>query len=161
MKKWFLAAVIVWATAGAYAQQQPVKRVKMDDVLKIAAESDVPVIVNFWATWCAPCVHEIPWFERNVYDSAHGPVKLLLVSLDFKEDFPAGIAAFAKKSNYRSQIVWLEETNADSFCPKVDSTWEGAIPASLFINKAKGYRKFVGRQLTEPQFKLELEALLK
>lgn len=161
MKRILLAALLLAGGAAVpAAQAQQIQRVKMDDVMKIADTSSVPVVVNFWATWCAPCVHEIPWFEKNVYASQQ-PVKLLLVSLDFKEDYPAGIAAFAQKRNYRSQIVWLEETNADSFCPKVDSTWEGAIPASLFINKAKGYRKFVGRQLTEPQFQAELAALLK
>lgn len=159
MKQLLLAILVLGVALTAYAQQE-VRRVKMDDVMKMAEESEVPVIVNFWATWCGPCVHEIPWFEKHVYASEK-PVKLLLVSLDFKEDFPAKISAFAKKNNYRSQIVWLEETNADSFCPKVDSTWEGAIPASLFINKAKGYRKFFGRQLTEPQFTIELEELLK
>ncbi|GGH64840.1 thiol-disulfide isomerase/thioredoxin [Filimonas zeae] len=159
MKQLLLVALVLSMALASQAQQQ-ILRVKMDDVLKIAEESEVPVIVNFWATWCGPCIHEIPWFEKYVYASEK-PVKLLLVSLDFKEDFPAKIAAFAKKNNYRSQIVWLEETNADSFCPKIDSTWEGAIPASLFINKAKGYRKFFGRQLTDPQFKIELEALLK
>lgn len=159
MKRLLLAALLACVACFSQAQQQ-VQRVKMDDVLKIVEESKEPIIVNFWATWCGPCVHEIPWFEKYVYASEK-PVKLLLVSLDFKEDFPAKIAAFAKKNGYRSQIVWLEETNADSFCPKIDSTWEGAIPASLFVNKAKGYRKFVGRQLTDPQFKIELEALLK
>lgn len=161
MKQLVLIAIVLLMALSSHAQQQQqILRVKMDDVLKIAEESEVPVIVNFWATWCSPCVHEIPWFEKYVYASEK-PVKLLLVSLDFKEDFPAKIAAFAKKNNYRSQIVWLEETNADSFCPKVDSSWEGAIPASLFINKAKGFRKFFGRQLTDPQFKIELEELLK
>lgn len=159
MKRLFIA-VLFLSVVFIARSQQPVQRVKMDDVLKIIEESKEPIIVNFWATWCAPCIHEIPWFEKYVYASDK-PVKLLLVSLDFKEDFPVKIAAFAKKNGYRSQIVWLEETNADSFCPKVDATWEGAIPASLFINKAKGYRKFFGRQLTDPQFKIELEELLK
>ncbi|RXK86308.1 TlpA disulfide reductase family protein [Filimonas effusa] len=145
---------------GVNVSAQEIKIVKMDDVVTMIRESKEPIIVNFWATWCAPCVHEIPWFEKHVYADSMPKAKLLLVSLDFQEDVPAKLKAFVKKNHYRSQVVWLSESNADSFCPKIDASWEGAIPASLFVNNATGYRKFYGRQLTEEQFKLELAALV-
>jgi thiol-disulfide isomerase/thioredoxin len=140
---------------------QEMKSVQMDDVVKMIEESKEPIIINFWATWCGPCVHEIPWFEKHVYAPGGKKVKLVLVSLDFKEDFPVNLKAFVQKNKYQSQVVWLQETNADSFCPKIDKSWEGAIPASLFVNNATHYRNFYGRQLTEEQFKLELAALTK
>ena len=146
---------------GMGARAQEIKAVKMDDVVKMIETSTEPIIVNFWATWCAPCVHEIPWFEKNVYTTDGAKVKLVLVSLDFKEDFPANLKAFVQKNKYQSQVVWLSETNADSFCPKIDKSWDGAIPASLFVNNKTKYRKFYGRQLTEEQFKLELKEVVK
>jgi hypothetical protein len=58
-------------------------------------------------------------------------------------------------------VIWLDETNADIFCPKIDSTWDGAIPASLFFNPKTGYRKFYEEQITHAQLKKEIMAILK
>lgn len=154
-----MSLLVVLLALGGKAQE--IKRVNMDDVVKMIETSTEPIIVNFWATWCGPCVHEIPWFEKHVYAAGATKVKLLLVSLDFRQDYPDSLKAFVKRNQYQSQVVWLQETNADSFCPKIDKSWEGAIPASLFVNNATHYRNFYGRQLTEAQFKLELAALVK
>lgn len=156
-----IAVLLLMCVVAVGVKAQEMKSVKMDDVVKMIEESKEPIIINFWATWCGPCVHEIPWFEKHVYAPGGKKVKLVLVSLDFKEDFPANLKAFVQKNKYQSQVVWLQETNADSFCPKIDKSWEGAIPASLFVNNATHYRNFYGRQLTEEQFKLELVALVK
>ncbi len=141
-------------SAAYYKQQIP--KMKIGDVVKIIDTSTMPIIVNFWASWCAPCIHEIPWFEKNVKEYADKGVKLILVSLDFKEDYPLYLGSFVKKSGYSSQIVWLNETDADVFCPKIDAAWSGAIPATVMVNNAKKYKAFYGGQLTEPKF---IEAL--
>jgi hypothetical protein len=83
------------------------------------------------------------------------------VSLDFKEGFPVGISSFAEKRKITAPIVWLDETNADYFCPKVDVKWSGAIPATLFINNKTGYRKFIEEQISHEQLKKEIKAILK
>lgn len=119
-----------------------------------------PLVVNFWASWCAPCVREIPWFEKNIAKYSGKKLKLLLVSLDFADDYPNAIAAFAKKHNYQSEIVWLNESNPDSFCPKIDKSWDGTIPVSLFVNNAKKYRQFYKQQLPEPKLEQELQKLI-
>jgi hypothetical protein len=83
----------------------------------------------------------------------------LLVSLDFTYSFPGKIAAFAKKRNFTAPIVWLDETNADYFCPKLDPKWSGAIPATLFVNNKTGYRSFVEEQIKEEDFEKGLGKL--
>jgi hypothetical protein len=86
---------------------------------------------------------------------------LILVSVDFKEEFPEGIEATVEKRKFHSTILWLNETNADYFCPRVDPKWSGAVPASLFINNRSGYRKFFEEQLSEEQLRKEIMAILK
>ena len=79
-------------------------------------------------------------------------VKLLLVSLDLPSYYPAKIAAFAKKNKYTAKIVWLNETNADHFCPMIDKSWSGAIPATFVVNNKKGYRKFMEAEMSKADF---------
>ncbi len=164
MKRIFV--IVLFFLSVASAKGQNIKAVKATDVEKIIAESRTPLIVNMWATWCQPCLEEIPYFLEEVkkynasVDSAD-IVHLLFVSLDFEEAFPAGIAAVAKKRKINAPIVWLDETNADYFCPKIDSKWSGAIPATLFINIKTGYRNFIEEKIPHEQLKKEIMAMLK
>lgn len=154
---------LILLSAGVQAQ---VTAVKITEVEKMIAESKTPLIINCWATWCKPCVEEIPYFieetnKRNNPAVTSDSVRLVLVSLDFKESFPDAIKNFAAKRNFTAEILWLDETNADYFCPKIDPKWSGAIPATLFINNKTGYRKFYEEQLSHDELKAEMMQLLK
>ena len=141
MRKFYLIAAILLVSVSVFSQE--VRSVKITDVEKIIAESKTPLIINMWATWCVPCVEELPYFQQEValHNALAGPgdsIQLLLVSLDFKESFPEKIRKFMKKRNVTAEVAWLDETNADYFCPKIDAKWSGAIPATLFINNKSG-----------------------
>lgn len=121
---------------------QKIEKIKIESLASRISESKETLIINFWATWCKPCIEELPWFHEMTRKYKHKDVRLLLVSLDFAKDYPEGIAAFAKKAGYDSEIVFLDETDADHFCPQIDKSWSGVIPATLVLNNANGYRKF-------------------
>lgn len=139
---------------------QTVSAWKLPDLKAAMQNAKEPTIINFWATFCKPCLAELPHFQvlANKY-KAKG-LKLVMVSLDLKETYPAKIAAAAKKLKLTSPVVFLNETNADVFCPAVDSSWSGVIPATLFINKAKGYRRFVEEELSKEGFEAEIKKML-
>jgi thiol-disulfide isomerase/thioredoxin len=139
---------------------QTIKKVKITDVLKMADTATSPLVINFWATWCAPCVNELKWFEKTVDEYKDKKVKVLLVSLDYGEDYPNGIAKFAKNKGYKAPIVWLNEADATVFCPKIDKKWQGTIPVTLMVNNAKGYREFYDHQLPEGQLRMALNKLV-
>lgn len=130
------------------------KVIKLQDYI---SKSDSVLVINFWATFCKPCNEEIPYFQTIIDKYKDQKVKLLLVSLDLKDEYPNKIKAFAEKNNYTNQIVWLNETNADYFCPKVDKAWMGGIPSTLLINPKTGYRKFFEQQLKPEEFERELK----
>jgi thiol-disulfide isomerase/thioredoxin len=130
------------------ATGQEITKIKITDLEKTIAESKTPLIVNFWATFCKPCLEEIPYFQEAVQKYKDQNVQLLLVSLDLEDDYPAKIKTFAAKRKFTATIQWLDEYNADYFIPKIDSTWSGAIPASLFVNNSTGYRHFIEEQIS-------------
>src|SRR5258706_7616742 len=139
---------------------QEIKKIKITDLEKTIKESKTPLIVNFWATFCKPCVEEIPYFQEAIKKYKKDSVRLLLVSLDLQDFYPAKIKSFAMKRKFTAPILWLDEYNADYFCPKVDSAWSGAIPASLFVNNKIGYRKFFEEQLSKEKLEKEIMAIL-
>ena len=156
MKKILIILTVLCIQQTVSAQE--IKKIKMAELVKMIDTSSTPLVISFWASWCAPCIKEIPWFEKNVAASDK-KVKLVLVSIDFADDYPKTISAFVKKNGYRSDILWLNETNADEFCPQIDKSWDGAIPATLMVNNQTKYRQFFGNQIPEERFVLELKKL--
>lgn len=144
--------VILWVMffmPGIRLDAQEVRRVKITDMEKLMSESKHPLVINFWATWCTPCVEELPSLIREVKQHEADSLQLILVSLDDKENFPEKLRDFIRARNYEGTFLWLDETNADYFCPLIDSSWSGAIPATLFLHKKNGYRKFVEAKLSD------------
>ncbi len=139
---------------------QMLQKMKADELNAYISKSEKPLIVTFWATWCASCNEEIPYFISTLHEKYKGEVELLLVSLDIKSYFPAHIASFAAKRNYGATVVWLNESNADIFCPIIDPGWSGAIPSTLMINNKKQYRKFYETGITPLQFEKDVKELV-
>ena len=145
----------------AEAQEQRVKQISVDSLLAYIDRADHPLVINFWATYCAPCVREIPWLEKAMDSISATGVELLLVSMDGAAAFPGAVFQFGKKYHCIDQVVWLSRAGAGNFCPKISNKWEGGIPATLFVNKKTGYRQFFNRQLTDLQISAGIKELLK
>ncbi len=158
MKKLFLFIITLFFIHISNAQK--IKKVSIKDVVMMMDTATNPLIINFWATWCQPCIHEIPWFENAIEEIKDKNVQLVLVSLDFKTDYPKELEDFVTKKGYKAKVVWLNETNADLFCPPIDKEWNGNIPVTVMINNKKKYKVFYGEQIPEPQFKIALKALI-
>lgn len=113
---------------------------KINDLLKrINNNSDTTYVVNFWATWCKPCVAELPEFEKLHLDSKNKnqKVKVLLVSMDFVEELDRKLKGFLDKNKYTCEVVLLDEINGNDFINKISEKWSGAIPATLITRNNK------------------------
>ena len=103
----------------------------------LTTQNDTIYVVNFWATWCRPCVKELPSFEKLTADYSDKPLKVLLVSLDFPDKIDSQVVPFIEKNNIQSQVLLLDDGDANSWIPKVSEKWSGAIPATLIYNRNK------------------------
>ncbi len=121
-------------------------------------ESEAAVhVVNFWATWCKPCIEELPHFETIREEYRGKDVKVILVSLDFP-DQTERLTNFIEKRNIQSEVVFLDDGDANSWIPKVDVSWTGAIPVTIIYNDQK--RSFYEKSFTYQELEEELKLFL-
>lgn len=128
----------------ANAQPRVVKFSSIDSLLH--THSDTIIVLNFWATWCKPCVTELPYFEMLNKNYASSGVKVVLASLDFKREFETRLKPYVEKNKISAMVLLLDEPDYNSWIDKVDSSWSGAIPATVII--ARGKKLFFEKEFT-------------
>ncbi|MEZ4918667.1 MAG: TlpA disulfide reductase family protein [Saprospiraceae bacterium] len=95
------------------------------------------LVINFWATWCKPCIEELPYFEALHCQYASKKLGVLLVSLDFKSQKEKRLRPFLQENGLCSEVVLLADQNADYWIPKMHADWDGAIPITIVINRKR------------------------
>lgn len=98
-------------------------------------ENDTTYVVNFWATWCKPCVAELPYFEQLWDDYGDKKFKVLLISLDFPQQIEKKLIPFIQKHQLKSEVWVLNDSDANSWIDKVSTKWSGSLPATLVYNR--------------------------
>jgi thiol-disulfide isomerase/thioredoxin len=122
----------------------------------LSIQDDQVHVVNFWATWCVPCVAELPYFEK--LNSENPAVEVLLVSLDFKKFMKDKLIPFIIENNIKSKVILLDDPDGNNWIPQVDESWSGAIPATVIYNKNKS--AFYEGSFTEESLNAEVQKFL-
>jgi hypothetical protein len=155
-----IITIIILSFCFFSSSAQNIPKWKVVDFKKYTDTANVDLlIINLWATFCKPCVEEIPDLI-SVSAKFGDKVRLIFVSLDADKDYPRKLNRFIKKHHFKFNAVWLDETNADYFCPAFDSSWSGSIPATLFINKKNGKRRFIESEMNASEFEEQINDLL-
>ena len=97
------------------------------------SDDDTIRVVNFWATWCTPCVAELPVFERLNTEYRGERVEVVLVSLDFPDQIHSRLIPFMEQKGLKAEVILLDDAHGDVWIPEVSDSWSGAIPATLII----------------------------
>lgn len=106
-------------------------------------DNDTTYVINFWATWCKPCVKELPYFEELNARLQGQKAKVVLVSLDFPKKIKSSLLPFLEERQLQSEVVVLLDGKYNDWIDKVDPAWTGAIPATLIYKGAE--RRFIGQ----------------
>ena len=121
--------------------------------------NDKIYVINFWATWCSPCVEELPAFQKLYKNYKDDNVELVLVSLDFPNQLDETLIPFLEKEKLEGELLLLDDPDQNSWIPKVDKKWSGAIPATLIYKNNK--RVFFEQSFTYESLAKELKPFLK
>ena len=151
-----LLIIIFLAVSIHQTQAQEIRVIKFAELQEIIySDASSPIqVINFWATWCAPCVKELPLFEK-LNDEKNESIKITLINLDFADKLDK-VRSFVDRKKMKSEMLLLDEIDYNQWIDKVDKHWGGAIPATLVVNPKNGKRKFIERELEEG----ELEKLI-
>lgn len=144
-----LLTTLFLASALTVAAQEQAKIVKLPELQElITSKGDHIKVINFWATWCAPCVKEMPLFEKLGQERADVKVTLVSMDLDLDPD-PAKVHKFVARKKLQSQVLILDERDPNDYIEQIEKTWSGALPATIIVNSKTGQRKFVEKELHE------------
>lgn len=136
MKKFLLIITFILGVAGWLAAQQ-VQPISIDDLnARVNVVDDTVYVVNFWATWCKPCVKELPYFRELEVNHHNDKLKVLLVSVDFPSEIDKSLIPFMKKTALKNTFI-ISDKNQQEYINKIDPQWSGTIPITLFIKNAK------------------------
>lgn len=140
----FLLIVSLWLSGLALSlNAQKPEVVHLEDFLKFTQQdNDTLYVLNFWSTWCKPCVAELPHFDRIQKEMEDQKVKVVLFSLDFKKEYASRLIPFLEKKKLYPKVLFLDEPKFNDWIDRVDSTWSGSIPATLIVQHSRGIRKF-------------------
>jgi thiol-disulfide isomerase/thioredoxin len=146
--KYYLLVLSIFIYSDSYSQNKPLDIISkgnysipvydyngLEKILH--TKSDTTYVINFWATWCAPCVEELPYFIK--LDSAYSSkkIKVILVSLDMRTKIEGQLIPFLEIRNIKTKVVVLSDNDMNVWIPKLNKDWEGSIPATLIFNKTK------------------------
>ena len=126
---------------------------------KIDLSVDKTYVINFWATWCAPCVKELPHFEEVNKELKDKNTEVILVSLDFPSQIESKLKPYLKRNKIKSKVILLDDSKMNTWVPKVSEQWDGGIPATLIVN-ASNYN-FYPKPFKKEELFTEINKVLK
>jgi len=136
--------------ASLHTRGQNIVKIDKEQLLEVTRrDSDTTYVINFWATWCSPCVKEIGFFEELSLKSKEKKLEVILISLDFPDRAEKQLLPFLIERSITARVMLMTNLDYNSWIEQVDVSWSGAIPATLIYNRDK--RIFLEQELTREE----------
>ena len=156
----FLFTSLLITFLGCSEPKERVEVIKIEGLQNLLAETDHEIhVINFWATWCAPCVKEMPQFIQLA--ETHPEVSISLVSLDFIDHLDTKVIPFLDKRNINLRTLLMDEVDYNLWIDMVDPSWSGAIPATIIIEPSTGKRIFLEKEFENGELEQDFQSFIK
>lgn len=143
-----LWVISLWLSMVVSLHSQVIPEIDREGITQlIQKDNDTTYVINFWATWCSPCVKEIGFFEELHRKYASEKLQVILVSLDFPNQKERRVVPFLHEKGISAPVRLVTDLDYNSWINLVDPSWSGAIPATLIYNS--GERLFLEKELTQ------------
>jgi thiol-disulfide isomerase/thioredoxin len=151
MRKLSIFLLVILLRTSPLFSQQKAQLVRFAELEKIINANNKDIfVINFWATWCGPCLAELPDFQHFYEKNTNKNIKLLLVSFDFTTELEK-VNKFLAKKNLKPPVYLINETDQNAFINRVSPKWEGTIPATWFVNSKNKKRLFIEKPINEAE----------
>lgn len=157
MKK--LLSILLFIPCLGFSQDVPVVGLKQLQEMYIQ-DNDTTYILNFWATWCVPCVEELPYIDQITEDYKNKKVKVILASMDGEKHMATRLMPYLEEKQLKSTVVLFSEPKPNSWIPVFSPDWSGAIPATIVRNGKLGKEKFYEKKFHEGELEEVLEGFV-
>lgn len=152
-----LVMLVMMGLAWGQPASAQVKEVHFNDLQSyFEKQNDTLYVINFWATWCGPCVEELPYFNKLSRELADRPVAVLLVSLDFASNLDQKVIPFVKNRDLEPRVLFLHQPSGHQWMNKVSTKWSGAIPATYIVKNDRAEAGFYERSFDDYQALLQV-----
>jgi len=143
----FIAFILVSLISRGQTSPAVIKMPELQRLME--SNNDTTYVINFWATWCVPCVKEFPAFVALAAEHKNEKVRVVMVSLDFKKSMAQSIIPFLEKHPIDGTVVVLDEPDYNSWIDKVNKDWQGEIPVTVIVNNSKKIKEFFNHDFTK------------
>lgn len=158
--KCLLLSTLIFLAACTAPEKGKVEIIKIEGLQSLLNENNHKLhVINFWATWCKPCVKELPQFIALAEN--HPEITISLVSLDFVQDLDTKVLPFLEKKNIDLRVLLIDELDYNLWIDMVDPSWSGAIPATVIIEPETGRRKFLEKEFENDELEVEIQSFIK
>ena len=135
-------------------QIRPVATIDQSGVRRLVGQRNGKVLfLNIWATWCAPCVEEYPDLVKLAGSYSEQEVEVVGISADYPDEVDSKIVPFLRKLKVPFTVYVANFQHQEDFINAIDSSWNGALPATLIFDMRGNRRSFLVGQGTYDKFR--------
>ncbi len=161
MKQFFIA-ILACLILVSIARSQDIKPINKTDDLKsiMDANKGKVILVNFWATWCKPCVKEFPDLVKLQNDYKDKGFVLVFISADMPEEIKSKVSPFLSQEKVDFPTYYIGSDKPEDIINYVDKDWQGAIPSTYIYDKEGNVKASILGTKSYEQFESEITKYL-